>query len=98
MIFKSWVIVSVDLQKDNKMWLRTTCDICFEIGMPTPFILMLRPRSGANQWIAREVYTLNPIVPALEYTDHYGNLCQRLIAPPGVFSIHTNADIYTSEQ
>lgn len=80
------------------MWLRTTCDICFEIGMPTPFILMLRPRSGANQWIAREVYTLNPIVPALEYTDHYGNLCQRLIAPPGVFSIHTNADILTSEQ
>ena len=79
------------------MWLRTTCDINFEIGIPTPFILMLRPRSGANQWIAREVYTLNPIVPALEYTDHYGNLCQRLIAPPGVFSIHTNADIHTSE-
>ncbi|PPD34455.1 MAG: cysteine protease [Methylomonas sp.] len=80
------------------MWLRTNCDICFEIVIPTPFTLMLRPRSGANQWIAREVYTLNPIVPALEYTDNYGNLCQRLIAPPGVFSIHTEADIHTSEQ
>ncbi|MDT4328678.1 transglutaminase domain-containing protein [Methylomonas sp. MED-D] len=80
------------------MWLRTSCDICFEVGVPTPFILMLRPRSGANQWISSEFYTIKPTVQVLEYTDGYGNLCQRLIAPPGILSIHTNADIRTSEQ
>lgn len=80
------------------MWLRTSCDIAFDVGIPTPFILMLRPRNGANQWIARESYTLKPTVPVFEYTDDYGNLCQRLIAPPGQFWIRTCADIHTREQ
>jgi len=77
------------------MWLRTNCEIAFEIRLPTPFILMLRPRTGTNQWVARESYTLNPTVPVTEYNDDYGNLCQRLLAPPGQFWIHTSADIHT---
>jgi len=36
------------------MWLQTRCELNFEIEYPTPFVLMLRPRSGAQQWIARE--------------------------------------------
>lgn len=80
------------------MWLRTSCNICFEVDLPTPLILMLRPRSGWNQWIAKESYTIKPTVQVCEYTDSYGNLCQRLIAPPGGLSIHTDADIHTSEQ
>ena len=79
------------------MWLRTKCDITFDVSVDTPFILMLRPRSGLHQWIARESYTLNPSVPVVEFTDNYGNLCQRLIAPPGEFSIRTSADILTSD-
>lgn len=79
------------------MWLRTSCDLTFDISIPTPFILMLRPRSGAQQWIAREEYRLVPSVPAFEFTDHYGNLCQRLVAPPGVFAIHTVADVMTAD-
>ncbi|MGD0959986.1 MAG: transglutaminase family protein [Methylomonas sp.] len=80
------------------MWLRTNCEISFEVGIPTPIILMLRPRSGWSQWIARESYTIKPTIQVLEYVDNYGNLCQRVIAQPGVLSIHTNADIHTSEQ
>lgn len=79
------------------MWLRTGCDITFDVSIPTPFILMLRPRSGAHQWVARESYTLKPSVPVVEYTDNYGNLCQRLIALPGEFSIRTSADILTAD-
>lgn len=79
------------------MWLRTGCDITFDVSMETPFILMLRPRSGLNQWVARESYMLKPSVLAVEYTDYYGNLCQRLVAPPGEFSIHTAADILTAD-
>jgi hypothetical protein len=33
------------------MWLRTSCDMAFDIPLPTLFILMLRPRSGVQQWI-----------------------------------------------
>jgi transglutaminase-like putative cysteine protease len=54
---------------------------------------MLRPRSGPQQWIAREEYRLTPSVPVNEYTDGYGNLCQRLIAPPGPFAVHTAAEV-----
>lgn len=79
------------------MWLHTTCDLIFEISVPTPFILMLRPRSGAQQWITREEYRLKPSVPVFEFTDEYGNLCQRLIAPSGSFAIYTAADVMTAD-
>jgi transglutaminase-like putative cysteine protease len=80
------------------MWLRTSCDLIFEIAVPTPFILMLRPRSGSQQWVAREEYILAPTVSVYEFTDHYGNLCQRLVASPGTFEIHTVADVLTSDR
>ena len=79
------------------MWLRTSCNLSFTVNTPTPFILMLRPRSGAQQWVARETYTMQPSVPVIEFTDAYGNLCQRLIAPPGDFSIRTSADVMTPD-
>jgi transglutaminase-like putative cysteine protease len=80
------------------MWLRTSCDLTFDITVPTPFILMLRPRSGAQQWVAREEYRLRPSVPVFEFNDGYGNLCQRLIAPRGAFAIYTAADVMTADQ
>jgi len=79
------------------MWLRTSCDLAFDITVPTPFILMLRPRSGVQQWVAREEYRLVPSVAVFEFTDNYGNLCQRLIAPPGAFALHTAADVMTAD-
>jgi transglutaminase-like putative cysteine protease len=79
------------------MWLFTSCDLKFDITTPTPFVLMLRPRSGANQWIASEEYEITPSVPVFEFTDIYGNLCQRLIAPAGHFSIHTAAKVITAD-
>ena len=79
------------------MWLRTSCEISFNVAAPTPFILMLRPRSSAHQWVARDTYLMTPRVAASEFTDAYGNLCQRLIAPPGAFSILTSADVMTAD-
>ncbi len=80
------------------MWLRTRCDMTFELEVPTPFIFMMRPRSGAQQWIGREEYRLDPVVLVNEFTDGYGNLCQRLVAPPGPFSVHTEADVRTADR
>jgi transglutaminase-like putative cysteine protease len=79
------------------MWLRATCNLEFQVEALTSLVLMLRPRSGAQQWVAREAYTLRPSVPVEEYTDIYGNLCQRLLAPFGEFSIHTSADVMTAD-
>ncbi len=79
------------------MWLRTECDISFNVITPTPFILMLRPRNSLHQWVARQTYMLKPHVPVEEYTDTYGNLCQRLMAPMGAFCISTSADVLTAD-
>ena len=79
------------------MWLKTRCELKFNIEQPTPFILMLRPRSGAQQWIASEEYLLFPAIPAFEFTDDFGNLCQRLVAPAGEFRIFTAAKIMTAD-
>ena len=79
------------------MWLRTSCDLVFDITVPTPFVLMLRLRSGAQQWVASEEYRLVPSVPVFEFTDGYGNLCQRLIASPGTFTVHTASEVMTAD-
>ena len=79
------------------MWLRISCDLTFDLSVSTPFILMLRPRSGAQQWVASEKYKISPSIPVFEFTDGYGNLCQRLVAPPGFFSVETSADVRISD-
>ena len=79
-------------------WLKATCNLDFQLETCTPLVLMLRPRSGAQQWVARESYTLAPYVPVVEYTDIYGNLCQRLVAPLGRFSIQTSAEVMTADE
>ncbi len=78
------------------MRLEATCQLDFEVETPLPLILMLRPRSGGQQWVERESYLISPYVPTLEHTDSYGNLCQRLVAPRGSFSIHTAAEVVTA--
>jgi len=79
------------------MWLHASCFLEFEISVPTPFLLMLRPRSGWQQWVAREQYVLKPSVPVVEFTDLFGNLCQRLVSPTGHFTVHSSVDIETAD-
>lgn len=79
------------------MHLQISCDLTFEISVETYFIFMLRPRSGANQWISSQEYMLEPNVPVIEFTDIYGNLSQRLLAPPGIFKIHTTTNAQITE-
>ncbi len=79
------------------MWIRTTCNLEFQMGDSTPLILMLRPRSGIRQWVSRESYSLKPSVPVVEYTDIFGNLCQRLVAPAGYFSVSTSSEVLTAD-
>jgi transglutaminase-like putative cysteine protease len=75
------------------MWLHTSTRLVFDADVATPFLFMLRPRSGWQQWVGRERYILEPSVPAVEFTDAFGNLCQRMMAPAGSFSILASADV-----
>ncbi len=79
------------------MQLEAGCQLIFQADGDAPLILMLRPRSGAGQWVMREEYRLEPTIPVVEYTDSYGNLCQRLMVPKGKFQIYTVACVETSD-
>lgn len=79
------------------MRLNAGCKISFEASAPTPAIFMLRPRSGYGQWVTREEYLLHPSLPVTEYTDGYGNLCQRLVVTPGSFTVESSACVETAD-
>lgn len=79
------------------MKLEVGCQLDFDAIEPTPILLMLRPRSGYEQWISRETYLLDPFVPVTEHTDGHGNLCQRLVTPVGAFSVRTEAWVETRD-
>ena len=72
------------------------CRVVFDVAEPTTFVLMLRPRSGAGQWVRAESYDLSPGVPVVEYVDGHGNLCQRLLAPAGEFVVSASASVETA--
>ncbi len=80
------------------MRLNAGCKIFFEAHQPTPMILMLKPRSGLGQEILSEDYRLKPNIPVVEYSDSYGNLCQRLVIPPGAFELQMCVYAETSDQ
>ena len=79
------------------MRLNASCEIDFESNGPVPAILMLRPRSGAGQWVSREEYSFTPHVPVIEYTDMFGNICQRVVIPPGTMKLTARCTVDTSD-
>lgn len=79
------------------MWLHASCFLEFNVPAAAPFLFMLRPRSGGQQWVGRQQYVLLPSVQVVEFTDPFGNLCQRVIAPKGLFSVRTSVDIETAD-
>lgn len=79
------------------MLLQVSCSLRFEIAELTPFIFMLRPRSGGQQWVEKDEFSIVPSVPVVEFTDNFGNLCQRLVAGAGMLSVETRSNVVTSD-
>ncbi len=73
------------------------CDLSLEAPEPCPTVAMLRPRSGAAQWLASESYQFDPPLRPIEYMDVYGNLCQRFEIPPGSMRIRWSAIVETDD-
>ncbi len=63
-----------------------------------PVVAMLRPRSGADQWVVAERYEITPWVPATEYVDCFGNLCQRYTLPRGESTVLVETEVEVAEQ
>lgn len=76
----------------------TSCDLGLHLEVETPLILMLRPQSGAVQTVVRETCTFSHLVAVDEYSDIFGNSCQRIVAPPVAFEIHTSTEVETADR
>src|SRR5436190_16393253 len=80
------------------MILDATCHISYRTTAPIPAIMMLRPRSGYAQWITKEEYAFEPHAPVVEYTDNFGNLCQRVLIPKGNFEVYCSCRAHTADE
>jgi transglutaminase-like putative cysteine protease len=77
------------------MRLRARNHIAIHCEEDCPLAAILRPRSGPYQWVAAERYEIRPAVPATEYVDCFGNLCQRFTLPKGdsTITVETEVDV-----
>jgi len=63
--------------------------ITYSVYTPTNVTTMLRPRRQDNQSVIQEGFEITPSIPFTEYTDLYGNPCQRAVLPVGQITITT---------
>ena len=79
------------------MRIRAGYDIAFTMSQHTPMILMLtvHPSRAKDLLTAQRLLTA-PKIPLREYRDMFGNVCTRIVAPPGVAEFKADFEIYDS--
>jgi transglutaminase-like putative cysteine protease len=48
--------------------------------------------------VTREEYAFEPHVPVVEFTDNFGNLCQRVVIPAGNFEVRCSCRAHTADE
>lgn len=72
--------------------IRTGFEMEYHCPQPTPMLLSLSIHySRASDLIRPDLLVTEPAVPTTAYRDLFGNWCTRLVAPPGVFTLRTDA-------
>ena len=81
------------------MKIRTGFDIAFTLSQPTPMILMLSVHpSRTADLLTPQVIVFDPPLEAREYRDGFGNICHRLVVPPGQFTVSADFTVQDSGQ
>jgi hypothetical protein len=79
------------------MRIRVGCELSFEFQQPTPLIAILNVHFSRISDLERPDHlTTSPPVPVEGYRDSFGNWCNRLVAPPGDFTLGTDTVIRDS--
>lgn len=64
----------------------------YYVNESTPVQMLLRPRRQQGQSVIREEFSIVPSVAFTEYSDSYGNHCQRAILPSGEVTITSEVE------
>ena len=79
------------------MLIRAGFDIAFNAPVPTPLLLMLNLHPSRTPDLQTpHALMFDPPVPATDYTDGFGNVCTRVVAPPGLLRITNQFTIQDS--
>jgi transglutaminase-like putative cysteine protease len=79
------------------MKIRAGCDLTYEFAAPTPMVLMLNVHSSrAKDVVIPDLIRVAPLRPLSIWTDLFGNICCRLVAPPGELRIMTDTIVEDS--
>lgn len=74
------------------MQIRVGFELTYECPQPTPMILMLNVHySRASDLAIPDHIVTHPACGMTAYRDGFGNWCSRIVAPPGIFRISTDA-------
>jgi transglutaminase-like putative cysteine protease len=72
-------------------------DIAFNCVQEVPLMLMLTVHpSRRSDLLTEHRITFSPEIPARDYLDGFGNVCTRLVAPPGILEIRNRFIISNS--
>jgi transglutaminase-like putative cysteine protease len=73
------------------MQIRAGFSIAYDCPQPTPMVLMLNVHPSRMPHLATPCrLAFDPPVPARDYLDAFGNVCTRVVAPPGRFMVSTD--------
>jgi len=79
------------------MQIRVGFEMLYEFVGRTPMVLMLNVHpSRALDVITPDHLRITPSLPVTRYSDMFGNVCTRLVAPPGQVEISTDALVWDS--
>ena len=74
------------------MQIKVGFEITYTAPLPTPMVIMLSIHpSRRHDIIGAETITTDPDVSVRYYYDSFGNICGRLVAPPGGVTLRGDA-------
>jgi hypothetical protein len=77
------------------MRIRAGYDIAFTMTQPTPMILMLTVHpSRAKDLLTEQKLLTAPKIPLRSYRDVFGNVCTRVMAPPGLVEFKADLGLW----
>lgn len=66
------------------------CQIVYDCPQSTPMLLMVTPHpSRTTDLVEQHRIDFDPLIESHDYHDSYGNICTRIVAPPGRMVIST---------
>jgi transglutaminase-like putative cysteine protease len=80
----------------NMLTIRLGCELTYRTLVPTPALMILRPRRSSTQRIQQEMVSFEPDLSSTEETDSHGNIVDRIVLKPGLNVIRHDALVTVS--